>query len=58
MGMHEAIVAAATSPAEVIPADIVDFIGEPSLLKTEVEHAQEHRVLRTGLRRYGESQTR
>ena len=36
MGKHEAIVTAATSPAEVIPANIVDFIGEPPLLETEV----------------------
>ena len=36
MGKHQAIVAAAASPAEVIPTDIADFIGKPSLLETEV----------------------
>ncbi len=36
MGKHQVVVAAATSPAEVIPADYVDFLGEPSLLRTEV----------------------
>ena len=36
MGKHDEIVAAATSPAEVMPTDMVDFIGNPSLLKTEV----------------------
>ncbi len=36
MGKHRVILAAATSPAEVISADIVNFLGEPSLLRTEV----------------------
>ncbi len=35
-GKSEAVVAATTGPAEIIPADIVDFIGKPSLLGTEV----------------------
>ena len=36
MGKHQAIVAAAASPAEVIPTDMAEFIGKPSLLETEV----------------------
>ena len=44
MGKREAVVAAATSPAEVIPADIAEFIGEPSLLETEVAADYDRRV--------------
>ncbi len=36
MGKHQVVVAAATRPAEVLPTDIADFIGKPSLLETEV----------------------
>jgi len=32
----QAVVAAAISPALVVPDDIVDFIGKPSLLETEI----------------------
>ena len=36
MGKHEADVTAAISPALAVPEDVVDFIGKPSLLQTEV----------------------
>ncbi len=36
MGKHEAVVTAAISPALAVPEDVVDFIGKPSLLQTEV----------------------
>ncbi len=35
MGKHEAVVSAAISPALVVPEDVIDFIGKPSLLQTE-----------------------